>query len=237
MKRSQEQIDEIISRTGETVVFEKYLTADEVSHLLGIFKRDNEKIFKSSGPVNGIPPWDDAVFKSIVDRVCTDMNVELEIFGGNYFNVKVPHGIHNDVPKDDHSTIPAKCIVIPLEKIYRDDWEHRDDDAQFYVFDQMYVEGPVKCYKGGPEMDSPFNIPLYDYSDIYGIHEDCRKPEGNFKHLMQKRWLEGFSIEKTCNWVPGDVIVFDCARIHCASAFTRNGIMEKTGLSIFASYR
>ena len=53
---------------------------------------------------------------------------------------------------------------------------------------------------------------------------------------MKNEWLEGFSVETECNWVPGNVIIFDCAKLHCASNFLDNGIIEKTGLSIFTEY-
>jgi len=69
------------------------------------------------------------------------------------------------------------------------------------------------------------------------LHEDNRKPDINTMFDEKyPQWMEGFSIESSCDWVPGDVIVFDCVRLHCASNFLDNGIYKKIGLSLFTSY-
>ncbi len=235
-KRNQDQINTILKTTGKSQVFEEFLSQDEIDHLLCIYE-ESEKCQKISGPLTGIPPWDDVVFKGVLEKIEDALSTKVEPFGGNYFRVQAPHGIHNDIPKNNHNIVPGKSIVIPLEKSYRDGTEPKDNDAEFYVFDQMFFHEPVKCFKGGPVMESPWNIPLYEYDDIYGLHDDDRIPSGNFRHIIKKRWLEGLSIEKTCRWKPKDVIVFDCVRLHCASTFTKNNIIQKTGLSIFTSFR
>lgn len=235
-KRSQEQIDQILKTTGPTQVLEDFVTQDEVDFLLDYYNQQ-DKTQKSTGPLTCPPPWDGQVFLAILEKVEDVLDAKIEPFGGNYFRVQTPHIIHNDIPKDNHDIIPGKSIVIPLEKKYKEGIVPKDNDAEFYVFDQMFFHAPVKCFKGGPEMESPWNIPLYEYDDIYGLHNDNRKPEGNFRHIFKKKWLEGFSIEKSCRWKPNDLIIFDCARLHCASAFNKNNIIEKTGLSIFTSFR
>ena len=50
--------------------------------------------------------------------------------GGNYFEVKHPHILHNDVPHDT-DILPGKCIVIPLEKVYAEFKVPNDTDAKF----------------------------------------------------------------------------------------------------------
>ena len=53
-----------------------------------------------------------------------------------------------------------------------------------------------------------------------------------FTHLDPK-WLEGLTLHSVLPWIPGNVVVFDCARLHAASDFRQQGIKSKLGLSIF----
>ena len=53
---------------------------------------------------------------------------------------------------------------------------------------------------------------------------------------IKKEWLEGLSFDTAHHWTPGDAIVFDAVRLHCASDF-RKTCSKKLGLSIFTNYR
>lgn len=241
-KRPQQQIDEILSRTSDTVILKNFVSGDEVNYLYNFFENNENKKVKKSGPVTLDVEnfYDDTVFQLLFESVQRELNLKLEIFGGNFFQSHIPFIIHNDVPKD-HNIIPGKCIVVPLKKHYTPnwDWAPSDTDAKFYIFDQMYFHYPVKCFKNNETLkESPYNLPIYDYSDVYGIHRDNRQPDIDIDHITRdnRQWAEGFSVEKECVWVPGDIIIFDCARLHCASNFLTNGIERKTGLSLFTSY-
>ena len=55
-----------------------------------------------------------------------------------------------------------------------------------------------------------------------------------FTHLPIERFT-GLTIECIVEWKPGDIIVFDTARIHCATDFLKHGITRKLGYSIFTA--
>lgn len=234
-----ERQQSILNKTSPTLIIKNFISEPEQIHLLNIHKDrpDSEKVFKNTGPIaSKLPHKDDGHFQNIMSRVEDVLHAKVKPFGGNYFTVRHPHILHNDVPHD-HNIIPGKCIVLPLEKVYTKYQFPMLDDAQFYIFDQMYFDRPVKCFKNkeSARKYEKGNEPIFSYEDVYNLHEDNRLPDTKTGH-MKDEWLEGFSVESACNWVPGDAIIFDCARLHCASNFMDNGIEEKTGLSIFTEY-
>lgn len=244
--RPKEQVDQMLDRCGTTVILKRFISDIDIDTLLNLYYAGTNKDYKnigyksnpSSGPITYIAKEfkHKSEFVEIFDRIQQKLNLNLNIWGGNFFETTKPYIIHNDIDFR-HEIIPGKCIVIPLVKNYKTDHHKASDtDAKFYIFDQMFFHGAVKCFKNSEEIISPYNIPLYDYSDIYKIHNDNRMPNVDAGHMRQE-WLEGFSIEKECNWVPGDVIVFDCARLHCASNFHNNNIESKIGLSLFTSFK
>jgi hypothetical protein len=50
---------------------------------------------------------------------------------------------------------------------------------------------------------------------------------------LKPQWLEGLSLHSTLDWVPGNIMIFDSLRLHCASDFRKLGIRSKTAISIF----
>lgn len=239
-KRSQEQIQEILNKIGDTVILKNFIDSDTLQYLLDIYDSNSDKQFKKTGPttLEYHNLKNDTVYQKLFSDIQDAIGIRLSQFAGNIFRTNVPYVIHNDVPRD-HNIMPAKCIVVPMKKHYSENQVPKDSDAKFYIFDQMYFHGPVKCFKNNPEeIYSPHNIPLYDYSDIYNLREDNSKPDIQDWHLTKdnRQWLEGLSIHKECEWIPGDVIIFDCVRLHAASNFLTSGITHKTGLSIFTTY-
>jgi len=237
--RIKNRQEKILETCSPTLKLKNFLSEPELIHLLNIHKDrpDSEKVFKVTGPIaSKLPHKSDKHYQNILSRVEEVLKRKVKPFGGNYFTVKKPHILHNDVPKD-HATIPGKCIVLPLEKVYTKYQLPMLDDAKFYIFDQMYFDRPVKCFKNkeAAKMYAKGNEPIFTYEDVYNLHEDNRVPDVSTGH-MKDEWLEGFSVEAECNWVPGDAIIFDCARLHCASNFLENGMEEKTGLSIFTEF-
>jgi hypothetical protein len=234
--RKDSDIDYILSNVGSTCILENFLSQNEIDHLLSIHKNYENKREKITGPITSKVPLRDPVFIDIFKRIESIIGKELNIFGGNYFQVDWPHIIHNDVPFD-HSIIPGKCIVIPLEKIYKDPQQiPKKTDSKFYVFDQMYFHGPVKAFRNSRVIKNVVhNIPLYEYTDVYGLDPSDEYPDIDTTHC-DPEWTRGLTVEKECLWVPGSIIIFDCVRLHCADDFRFTGIRQKTGLSVFTTY-
>lgn len=245
VQRPDDQVTQILDRTGDTVILDQFISDQDIDTLLEIYNKGTGKDYKSIGWENDIRTGpttliarefkDDPNFIEIFDRIQNKLGIKLKIWGGNFFETIKPYIIHNDIDFR-HEIMPGKCLVIPLVKNYKvNNYKASNEDAKFYIFDQMFFHGAVKCFKNNKDIVSPYNVPLYDYSNIHGIHSDNRIPDVDAGHMKQE-WLEGFSIESACNWVPGDVIVFDCVRLHCASNFLDHGIESKIGLSLFTSY-
>jgi hypothetical protein len=100
-------------------------------------------------------------------------------------------------------------------------------------FDQFYFHGPAKFFKGDVDIPTYYNKPVYDYKDINGlVNTPFVDNDNHFTHLKSK-WLEGLSLHSVLDWVPGNALVFDSVRLHCASDFRKLGIKSKLGISIF----
>lgn len=238
IKRPQEQTDKLLSNLSDTIILKDFISDTDKHTLVNIYKKYSaEAVAKTTGPTTVITRHfkDDPAFIDIFERIQKELGIQVSIWGGNFFDTPKPFAIHNDVDFR-HDIMPAKCMVIPLVKTYKTDYVYvTDEDAKFYIFDQTCPHGAVKCFKGTKDMPSPYNIPLHEYSMLTNVHNDNRIP--NVQVSFNKQWLEGLSVEKECDWIPGDVIVFDCIRLHCSSDFREKGIQSKLGLSLFTQYK
>jgi len=236
--RPQEQVDELQRNLEDTIILRDFITDQEIDTLVSIYEKHLDKAnTKTTGPTTVITRHfkEDPEFVEIFERISNKLELSLDIWGGNFFDTGKPFAIHNDVDYR-HDIMPAKCMVIPLTKTYQTDYVYvTEEDAKFYVFDQTMPHGPVKCFKGEPDRFSPYNTPLSDYKHIIGLHADNRQPKLDV--TFNRTWSEGLSVERECNWEPGDVIVFDCVRLHCSSDFTQHGMLRKLGLSLFTKHK
>ena len=126
-------------------------------------------------------------------------------------------------------------MVIPLEI---------SKPTEFAIFDQCYLDGPVKLRHGGvpknKNHDKPttyYNTDLTDNSKLINYTGKDFDPdiwEEKFTHYGIEKF-HGLSIESIVKWNPGDIIIFDTARIHCATDFRKQGITRKLGYSIFTA--
>ena len=236
--RPQDQTDKLLSNLSDTIILKDFITEDDIDKLVDIYKQYSAlAVSKNTGPTTVITRHfkDDPAFVAIFERIQNQLGIQVSIWGGNFFDTPKPFAIHNDVDFR-HDIMPAKCMVIPLEKRYKTDYTYvTDEDAKFYIFDQTCPHGAVKCFKGTKDMPSPYNIPLDEYSMLTDVHKDNRIPD--IEVSFNQQWLEGLSVEKECSWIPGDVIVFDCIRLHCSSDFRQKGIQSKLGLSLFTQYK
>lgn len=236
--RPQEQVDELQRNLEDTIILKDFLADEEIDTLVAIYNNHLDKAkAKITGPTTVITRHfkQDPEFVAIFERITNRLGLDLDIWGGNFFDTAKPFAIHNDVDFR-HDIMPAKCLVIPLTKTYQTDYVYvTEEDAKFYIFDQTMPHGPVKCFKGEPDRYSPYNVPLSNYKDVIGVHPDNRQPEIDV--TFNRTWSEGLSIETETNWLPSDIIVFDCVRLHCSSDFRQHGILQKLGLSLFTKYK
>lgn len=225
------------SNLGEVFSKEKFLSQSEVSFFINYFKQASERIHKTTGPVTSQELRDIFTtvpeFISLFDKIKSIIG-ECEIYTAFYFYVDTPHIIHNDDDKLD--PIVYKAITIPLELEFESEVENY---PYLCFFDQYYLKGPAKFFKGGANIVSYYNEPVYDYTDVKGKSShlvDQETYQQYFTHI-KLRHLEGLSLKSAELWKPSNAIFFDCVRLHCSSNFKTVGVKKKLGMSIFTKLK
>jgi len=231
--RTQEQIEKIKKNFSNPLEIKNVLTLEDINHLIKIYEHAQEKnaplIYKNTGPITlNIESYlNDHVVKKLLSTI-KDHIGEFEITAGFFFYTDYPHIIHND----DTFELPEnvyKAITIPLKL----EAEKITQYPKLCFFDQYYFHGPAKFFKGDRHIDTYYNKQVYDYTNIDGLTDKkFIDKERLFPHLKSK-WLEGLSLQSTLDWVPGNIMIFDSLRLHCASDFRKLGIRTKTAISIF----
>ena len=228
--RTEQQKQRIMSRYSEAAVHKDIVSPELRDYLLKRFY-DAPKIVKNTGPVvmNYSPDrqgWEDwfRPVQELVDSLFEDTFV----WGSNIFRVEKPHVIHNDDYMEKIYDV-YKTIVLPLEI---------KKPTNFIVFDQVYLDGPVKLRRGyDKQPETYYNKNLEDYSDIINYTDkpfDLNTWNKYMSHVPYEA-LHGLTVEKIVEWKPGDAITFDMGKIHCAANFIAQGITHKIGYSIFTA--
>ncbi len=210
-----------------------FITDDERLALIDFFNNSERHVHKHTGPITIDVTQDELnaePFKSILERLRSVIG-DFRVWTALYFKTDRPHIIHND----DAFNYPLcyKGINIPL------DFETEEKGTIAYpelcFFDQYYLEGPSKFFKGSSDIKAYYNLSVYDYSDVRNLSTEPF-PE-DIKQLyfptMKDSWLEGLSFNSAFTQAYGSITVFDTVRLHCASDFRLKGITSKLGLSIF----
>lgn len=230
--RTQDQIKQIKELISDPFYVENFLSVEEVNSLVNLFEQQQiepNKVYKNTGPItlNINDFFGNSVIQKIFD--CLPAHIgKFELTTGFFFWTNYPHIIHND----DIYELPSnvyKGVTLPL-KIYG------PGIPKLFFFDQFYFHGPSKFFKGESDVPTFYNKQIYSYEDVdmikEGMHIDKNTRLKYFTHVKDK-WLEGLSLWGGFDWLPGNAIIFDSTRIHCASDFRTLGIQAKLGISIF----
>jgi hypothetical protein len=226
--RTSEQISKIKTTITDPFSVENFLSSDEVAYLVDLFDKSQEKTYKNTGPitVDLKPYFSDPVVEKIIAKL-KDHILDFEITAAFFFQTDYPHIIHNDDTFELPGTV-YKGITLPL---------HISGEYNTFpslcFFDQFYFHGPAKFFKGDTDIPTYYNKQVYDYSDVDNLSDlpfDDR--DKLFTHL-KPQWLERLSLHSALDWVPGNALIFDSTRLHCASDFRKLGIKSKLGISIF----
>lgn len=228
--RTIEQKKKITDRYETATVHKGVVNQGFIYYLLNQF-HNSQKIEKNTGPVvmNYSPDRQkyEAWFTPVQNFVDHLIGESL-VWGSNIFRVETPHIIHNDDYEEKIYDI-FKTVVIPLEI---------SKPTNFVVFDQYYLDGPIKCHRGYSNIpESFYNKSLTDYSDIVNFTD---KP---FNEAIYKEYLthvpyealHGLTVESIVRWQPGDAITFDMGKLHSAVNFKEHNIDYKIGYSIFTA--
>lgn len=233
--RSQEDKDIIKSNIADPYSIINFLSTDEIQELINLYHSTQDKVHKNTGPVTvdinkdmlSLP-----IFQNILEKSKFYLGDDFNVYTAMFFYVERAHIIHND----DAFNFPLiyKGINLPLELTYFT--EHREYPSLCF-FDQYYLEGPSKFFKGNKEIPTYYNKCVYEYSEVQNKSTQPFHPKVYEKYMshLQPQWLEELSFQSAQPWIPGNAIIFDCARLHCASNFVKQGVKSKLGISIFTS--
>lgn len=236
--RSNQEIEIISSSLDSPFSVHKFLSLQEIDHLVSIFETADlkqnfyeGKIKKNTGPVTlDLNLFSqDAVVKNVLERLKKHIG-DFEITASLFFETDYPHIIHND----DTFELPPnvyKAVTLPL-KIYGNSIS---EYPYLCFFDQLYFHGPAKFFNGDADIETYFNKQIYNYQDVSGLTQETFDTNTYLKYFthLKYKWLEGLSLNSCIPWIPGNAIIFDSVRLHCASDFRKLGITKKLGLSIF----
>lgn len=229
--RPQEDKDFILDRLEETYYIENFINQDDIHELIEMYNKAENKVYKNTGPItSAIKNYKFPVMRKITDKI-NNLYPDSEIYHGMFFYVERPHIIHNDDNREKWPKI-YKAFNIPLKY-------DGEEEPHLCFFDQVYLDGPSKFFRGETEVETYYNTIVNDYKDVLGKTDEPFDPIMKEKYLthLKDKWLEGLSFNSAHNWRPGNAIVFDCCRLHCASDFTKKSIKSKLGISIFTKYR
>lgn len=231
--RSEQDKKIIESNIGDPYQIADFITDDERQALIHFFNQSERHVHKHTGPVTIDVTQDELgqePFKSILGRLRPVIG-EFRVWTALFFKTDRPHIIHND----DAFNYPLcyKGINIPLD--FETDRKGPIAYPELCFFDQYYLEGPSKFFKGSSDIQAYYNLSVYDYSEVRNLSaepfpEDIKQ---RYFPTMKDSWLEGLSLNSAFTQAFGSITVFDTVRLHCASDFRKLGITSKLGLSIF----
>ena len=229
--RPQEDKDFILSNLEETYYIEKFINEDDIKELVDVFESADNKVHKNTGPItSAIKDYNSPVLSKIKDKIYA-LYPDSEIYHGMFFYVERPHIIHNDDNREKWPKI-YKAFNLPLKY-------DGVEEPYLCFFDQVYLEGPSKFFNGEKDVKTYYNAIVNDYKDVLGKSKKPIDPIMKEKYLthLKDKWLEGLSFNSAHDWKPGNAIVFDCCRLHCASDFSKIGVKNKLGISVFTKYK
>jgi len=159
-----------------------------------------------------------------------------EVAGGNFFETETGYRVHADTGKEGPGKV-LQTFVFPLRQEFRDDVPVRLERNRFLVLNQTWTGDAAFFLRGETVEPNEYNQVITDYKDV-GNLDDMETMDGilldHCPHLDIRNFA-GLTVDKHWQWIPGVPMTFPRNRLHVSSAFPRNGIKRKLGLSIFTS--
>jgi hypothetical protein len=161
------------------------------------------------------------------------------VAGGNFFETSTGYRIHADTGKEGPEKV-WQTFVFPLAFEIRPDKKHPTlERVRFLVLDQTWDGDAAFFLRGSHEEPNEYNIVVDDYKNVGNINNESTI-DGLLidycPHLNPSNFV-GLTVDKNFQWIPGVPITFPRNRLHVSSAFPRQGVAKKLGLSIFTSKR
>ena len=159
-----------------------------------------------------------------------------EVAGGNFFETETGYRVHADTGKEGPDRV-LQTFVFPLRQELRTDIPVSLERNRFLVLNQTWAGDAAFFLRGETVEPNEYNQVITDYKDV-GNLDDIETIDGilldHCPHLDIRNFA-GLTVDKHWQWTPGVPMTFPRNRLHVSSAFPRNGIKRKLGLSIFTS--
>lgn len=173
------------------------------------------------------------IVKPIIDGVLGEGT--WEVTGGNFFETSTGYRVHADTGKDGPEKV-LQTFVFPLSMEFREGVTTRPERVRLLILNQTWDGDAAFFLRGSPDEPNEYNIVVKDYKDVGNL--DVGTYDGllleTCPHLNPSNFL-GLTVDKNLQWVPGVPMTFPRNRLHVSSAFPRQGVAKKLGLSIFTS--
>jgi len=174
------------------------------------------------------------IVKPIIDSVLGEGT--WEVTGGNFFETETGYRVHADTGKDGPDRV-LQTFVFPLSITPKPNKKPNLEGVRFLVLNQTWSGDAAFFLRGSPDEPNEYNIVVKHYKDV-GNRDDDGTIDGilleQCPHLIPSNFV-GLSVDKSFQWIPGVPITFPRDRLHVSSAFPRQGVAKKLGLSIFTS--
>lgn len=161
-----------------------------------------------------------------------------EVAGGNFFETETGYRIHADTGKEGPDRV-WQTFVFPLSQELRTDIPVKVENNRLLVLNQTWQGDAAFFLKGETVEPNEYNQVITDYKDVGNLDNE-ETIDGLLlqycPHLKISNF-PGLTVDKHFQWTPGVPMTFPRNRLHVSSAFPRNGIKRKLGLSIFTSMK
>lgn len=174
------------------------------------------------------------IVRPIIDQVLG--HGTWRVAGGNFFETETGYRVHADTGKEGPDQV-WQTFVFPLRFTPKPNVIPKLDRVRLLILNQSWSGDAAFFLRGSPDEPNEYNIVVKDYCNV-GNCDDDGTIDGilleQCPHLNPSNFV-GLSVDKSFQWTPGVPITFPRNRLHVSSAFPRQGIAKKLGLSIFTS--
>lgn len=172
------------------------------------------------------------IVKPIIDKVLGQDT--WTVAGGNFFETSTGYRVHADTGKDGPELV-WQTFVFPLSMEAKP--VSAPENVRLLILDQTWSGDAAFFLRGSPDEPNEYNIVVNNYKEVGELGDGY---DGMLlqwcPHLNPSNFL-GLSVDKNLQWIPGVPMTFPRNRLHVSSAFPRQGITSKLGLSIFTSHK
>ena len=208
-----------------TFVIEKFLTGDEINHLVSLIKLKADKTFEDTSTyfdsgVNGKYSgkivsnnynWDyhntPEIEKILTAKIEQAIGKKLKVVNAHILESLVPYQLHTDVIYQEQQPNPEYTLLIPVDNfashtvVFNESWNHSND---FEDYKKQYT-GKTKL-----QLDPKF----------------CAEYLSHL-HPADLRYL---TLQTVFPWKQGSLLAFDRRHFHCSDNYSKRGTTGKIAI-------